>query len=106
MRNRTVSEDFIIRKWDVEKFTFREISEMDIPCCASLKTIRNIVYSVGVGDDDVWRKAVYRRFRIKFLELQDVSATILWVHENQPTMRVSRITVYRVIKDYINSLKK
>ena len=105
MKNRTISKDFIIKKWDVEKCTFREIADMDIPCCAQLKTIRNIVYSVGAGDD-AWRKSVYRSFRVKFLELQDVSAAIAWVHENQPTARVSRITVYRVIKDYIKSLKK
>ena len=105
MKNRTINTDFIINKWDVEKCSFRQIAEMDIPCCASLKTIRNIVYSAGAGDD-AWRRCVYRRFRIKFLELQDVSAAIACVHENQPTVRVSRITVYRVIKEYIQSLKK
>jgi hypothetical protein len=105
MKNRTIDTAFIVKKWDVEKRSFREISEMDIPCCAQLKTIRNIVYSCGKGDD-LFRKKVYRLYRIKFLELQDVPAAIAWVYENQPTVRVTRITVYRVIKDYIKSLKK
>lgn len=109
MNNRTFDSRFIIAKWDKEKYLIAQIAGMDIPCCASLKRISNIVYrGRGKGKEkhkNDFEKRVYNLFRMKFLELQNIPATIAWVHENQPTVRVCERTVYRVICHYIKRLK-
>ncbi len=99
MKNRIVNEDFVFRKWDVEKCGFPQIAEMDIPSTASLKAIENIVYGGLRKCKSDFRRKVYLRFRLKFLELQDVRQAILWVYDNQPTVRISERSVKRIIND-------
>jgi len=99
MKNRTINSRFIFDKWDVEKLDFAQIASLDIPSSVCLKRIRNIVYG-GIGRcKSDWQREVYKRFRLKFLEVQDVAEAIEWVHDNQPTIRISERTVYRVIND-------
>lgn len=97
MKLRTVNIDFIFNKWSNDKLTFAEIVGLDIPCGVGLKRIRNIVYGGRSRCRNDFERDICRLFRIKFLELQDVPATIVWVYDNQPTVRVKEITVRRVI---------
>lgn len=97
MKNRTINTEFIWNKWAVEKLSFAQIANLDIPRTVGMKRIKNIVYGGQSRCYTGWEKKLYKDFRLKFLELQDVQAAIEWVAENQPTVRISRITVRRVI---------
>lgn len=97
MKNSTVNADFIWNKWAVEKLSFADIALLDIPSNVGLKRIRNIVYAGRGRCVSDWEREVCRRFRVKFMELQDVPATILWVCDNQPAVRITERTVRNVI---------
>lgn len=101
MKNRTINTDFIWNKWAVDKLSFAQIANLDIPRTVGIKRIKNIVYGGQTRCYTEWEKKLCRAFRLKFLELQDVQAAIEWVADNQPTVRISRITVRRVINDRI-----
>ena len=44
MKNRTINSEFIWNKWAVEKLTFAQIANLDIPRTVGMKRIKNIVY--------------------------------------------------------------
>lgn len=99
MKIRTIDTEFIVYKWMHEDYSIAQISKMDIPNCVCLKRIRNIVYGGRNRCRNNFEKEVYGRFRIKFLELKDVPAAIAWVYDNQPSVRITERTVYRIIND-------
>ena len=45
MKNRTINTEFIWNKWAVEKLTFAQIANLDIPRTVGMKRIKNIVYA-------------------------------------------------------------
>jgi hypothetical protein len=110
MKSNTSRAQYVFELWDKRNLTFRQIAEQKIPAFLSLKTIRNIVYAGASGRDSVrlgvnsgHGREIYKMFRLKFCELQDVGAAIRFVYENQPPRS---ICVKQVRKIITGELKK
>jgi hypothetical protein len=101
MKNNTERDEYVFRLWDVEKKSFKEISEIDLPSFLSLKRIRNIIYGGPTKLKSNQEQKIYRIFRLKFLEMKDVGAAIKFTHENQPSHRSHQIQIFKIIKRQI-----
>ncbi|MDR0370770.1 MAG: hypothetical protein LBH80_02800 [Prevotellaceae bacterium] len=87
--------------------SFKEIASHPIPCYFELRTIRNIVYRYKarltphqrrkLGLDTKNAEAIYKAFRLKFLELKSVSEAIHFVFKNQPVRHLSTRTIRRIV---------
>lgn len=88
----------IFNWWYVDKLSFEQISRMSIPSFLSLQRIRNIVYGGPQRLTTDHQRAIYKLFRIKFLELQDTDASIRYVHEHQPETTIHEDTVRRIVR--------
>jgi len=113
MKNTDELDELIFNKWYVDRLTFYEISQVKLPSFLCLNHIRNIIYKMAkrrpiVRDNanyEEFIRDVYKLFRIKMLELQDVDEAIKYVFENQPKRKYSHITIRRAINREIAKRK-
>jgi len=117
MKNRTERDAEIFSLWDKCKLTFRQIAELYFPSYLSMETVRNIVYScnskqlktesecIKLGLNTELSKEIYKLFRLKFLEFQNVNNAILFVYRNQPLHKLSESSIRRIITDVLNQKK-
>lgn len=89
--------DYIFVLWRDCNMSYREIASMWMPNMLSFKRIRNIVYGGQGRLKSENEKEVYKLFREKFLEFQDVDCAINWVYEHQPYVKAPCETRIRSI---------
>ena len=106
MKNATERNAEIFNMWANQNMSFQQISELSMPSFYSIKYIRNIIYGGRTQLKSDFEKDVYRIFRLKFLELQNINASIWFVYENQPSGFVSERTVRRIITETLKSKNK
>jgi hypothetical protein len=106
MKNATERNAEIFNMWANNHMSFQEISTQSMPSFYSLKYIRNIIYGGRSRLKSEFEKDIYRIFRLKFLELQNINASIYFVYENQPSDFVSERTVRRIITDELKKKNK
>lgn len=89
----------IFDMWDKKNMSFEQISKQPIVSNLSIQRIRNIIY----GGPSRWKsnheKAIYKTFRLKFLETQSVNISIWFTYANQPPTTICVRTVRNIIND-------
>lgn len=105
MRNNVERDNYIYTLWD-NGCSYTEISEMDLPSYLSLSRIRVIVYGGPDRLHNEFEKKVYHDFRLKYLELQNVHLSILYVWENQPPHRLSVNSIRSIINQKLRETSK
>lgn len=106
-------DELIFYKWDVERLTFCEIAQTKLPAFLSLKCVRNIIYlkanrnriSRYNANYEEFISELYKLFRLKMMEFQDVNAAIRFVYENQPRRRYSQDAIRRAINRVLTNRK-
>ena len=89
--------ELIYAKWRKLNCSPRELACMQWPYTLSLKRIRNIAYAGHKKALRIHEAAIYKVFRIKFLELKDIPKAVEWCYEHQPQRYVSERTIRRAI---------
>lgn len=102
MKNNTERDAIIFSLWQ-KGCTYKEIENMKFQSSLSLRRIRNIIYG-GLGKLKSPREQeIYKMFRTKFLELQNVYGSIVYVYMHQPQHSLRQ----RQIRNIVNQqLKK
>jgi hypothetical protein len=96
----------IFNLWYIQKMSFQQIAELPLPSTLSIKRIRNIVYAGLKADRSPHEKEIYTRFRLKFLEIQDVAETIRYVHANQPPRKYKSWIIQHVVRKELKKRNK
>lgn len=104
MKNCTERDNYVFSLWD-NGYTYSQIASMDLPSFLSLSRIRVIVYGGPDRLKNDFERKVYDAFRLKFLELQDVHLSIMYVYENQPTSRLFERSIRDIINRKLSELK-
>lgn len=99
---RTERNAEIFNLWAVQKLTFQQIADKPLQRQVSLKRIRNIIYAGPAKLKSDFERDVYHIFRLKFLELKNINASIWHVYENQPTVKLHEKSIRRIIKEELN----
>jgi len=96
----------IFKLWDEERLTYAQIAEREFACNFSLSYIRRIIYLGPARLSTEFEKKCYKMFRIKFLELQNVNAAILFVHKNQPSVQFCERTIRNSVNIVLEEKQK
>jgi hypothetical protein len=88
----------IYEKWCSGAYSFTDLADMQWPYAMSMKRISNIVYAGPAKATRIREKVICTLMRIKFLELQDIKATIAWIYENQPKAKLNIRTIRRAVR--------
>lgn len=104
MKNRIERDNYIYEQWD-KGFTFKQISQMEMPSFISLSRIRVIVYGGPERLGNEFEKKIYHLYRMKYLELKNVHQAIMYVYENQPSHRLGVGSIRRVINEKLKEHK-
>lgn len=97
MKNTSELYVLIWKMWSIEKLNYAQIAERPLPSFLALNRIRNIIYSGPARLNTEHQKEIYKVFRLKFLELQDVDSAIKYVADNQPERKLCESRIRYII---------
>ena len=98
-KTRAERDEHIYKLWAVDKLSYAQIACMLHPSCMCLRRVRNIVYAGPPKPGMVKPQtvAVYKVFRLHFLETQSVKASILYAYYHQPDILLTERTVRNIV---------
>jgi len=104
-KNNLERNNKIFALWD-SGYSYAQISEMEHPSYLSLSRIRVIIYGGPGRLHNEFEKNVYKIYRMKFLELENVHQAIMFVYENQPTHRLCISSIRQIVNDNLKMNSK
>lgn len=105
MKNNTERDAIIFRMW-CNGCTYEQIAAMKIQSFLSLKRIRNIIYAGRNKTKSDNEREIYRIFRLKFLEVQDVNSAIMYTWTNQPSHTLHIRHIRKIINAQLKQQKE